>query len=68
VKTKSNVLKINSMTKNIRDLYRGLIDFKKGCHPRTNVVNDKKGDLFRLLQYFGQVEEIFLSAIECTCV
>ena len=55
MKTKSNVLKINSMTKNIRDLYRGLIDFKKGCHPRTNVVNDKKGDLFRLLQYFGQV-------------
>jgi len=38
VKTKSNVLGINSMTKNIRDLYRGISDFKKGCQPRTDVV------------------------------
>jgi hypothetical protein len=67
MKAKSNVLETNSMTKNSRQLHRGLIDFKKGCQPRTNVVNDEKGDLFRIIQYFGQVEEIFLSAIECTC-
>jgi hypothetical protein len=26
-------------------LYGGIIDFKKGYQPRTNVVNDDKGDL-----------------------
>jgi hypothetical protein len=30
---------------NIRDLYRGISDFKKGYQPRTNVVKDEKGDL-----------------------
>jgi hypothetical protein len=32
--------------KNIRDLYRGTSDFKKGYLPRTNVVKGEKGDLF----------------------
>jgi hypothetical protein len=31
--------------KNIRDLYRGISDFKKGCQPMTDVVKDEKGDL-----------------------
>jgi hypothetical protein len=31
--------------KNIRDLYRGIKDFKKGDQPRTNIAKDKKGDL-----------------------
>jgi len=30
---------------NIRDLYRGISDFKKGYQPRTNTVKDEKGDL-----------------------
>ena len=30
--------------KNMRDLYRGINDFKKGYHPRTNIVKDDKGD------------------------
>jgi hypothetical protein len=29
----------------ILDLYRGIIDFKNGYQPRTNVVSDEKGDL-----------------------
>ena len=32
--------------KNIRDLYRGTNDFKKGCQPRNNIVKDEKSDLF----------------------
>ena len=32
-------------TKNIRDLYRGISDFKKGYQPRTNIVKDEKVDL-----------------------
>ena len=35
----------NSKIKNIKDLYRGIIDFTKGYQPRTNVVKDEKGDL-----------------------
>ena len=30
--------------KNIRDLYRGISDFRKGYQPRTNIVKDEKGD------------------------
>jgi hypothetical protein len=38
-------LEIDSMINNIRDVYRGIIDFKKGYQPRTNIVKDQKGDL-----------------------
>jgi len=31
--------------KNIRDLYRGISDFKKDYQPRTNIVRDEKADL-----------------------
>jgi len=37
--------KTNSKIKNIRDLYRGISDFKKGYQPRTNTVKGEKGDL-----------------------
>jgi hypothetical protein len=33
------------MIKNIRYLYRGINDFKKGYQPGANKVKDKKGDL-----------------------
>jgi len=42
-------LETNIKTKNIRGLYRGIKDFKKGYQPRTNVVKDKKGDLVTYL-------------------
>ena len=29
----------------IRDLYRGISDFKKGCQSRTHMVKDETGDL-----------------------
>jgi hypothetical protein len=45
LKAKINELETNSKNKNIRDLYRGINDFKKGYQPRTNVVKDEKGDL-----------------------
>jgi len=55
------------MIKNIRDLYMGINNFKKGYDPITNIIKDKKGHwVNRLPQYFGYVEEPFLSAIECT--
>jgi len=45
LKTKIEELETNSKIKNIRDLYRGTNDFKKGYQPRTDIVKDVKGDL-----------------------
>jgi hypothetical protein len=45
LKAKVNELETNSKNKNIRDLCRGINDFKRGYQPRTNVVKDEKGDL-----------------------
>jgi hypothetical protein len=33
------------MRKNIKDLYRGINDFKRGYQPRSNIVKDENGDL-----------------------
>jgi hypothetical protein len=45
VKDKINDLESVSKNKNIRDLYRGINEFKKGYQPRTNLVKDERGDL-----------------------
>ena len=53
----------NSKNKNIRDMYRGISDFKKGYQPRCNIVKDEKGDLVadyhsivaRWRNYFSQL-------------
>jgi len=56
-------LETNSKNKNIRDLYRGINDFKKRYQPRCNIVKDEKGDLVadshgivsRWRNYFSQL-------------
>jgi hypothetical protein len=46
LKTKIDELETkNKKKKNIRDFYRGIIDFKKGYKPRTNTVMDETSDL-----------------------
>jgi len=45
LRAKIEELEINSKIQNIRDLYRGIKDFKKGYQPRCNIVKDEKGDL-----------------------
>jgi hypothetical protein len=45
MKANINELETNSRNENIRDLYRGIDDLKKGYQPRTNVVKDEKDDL-----------------------
>jgi hypothetical protein len=52
---------LNSNNKNIRDLCRGITEFKKGYQPKTNLVKDERGDLL------ADPQKI-LSAIECTGV
>jgi hypothetical protein len=36
---------MNSTKKNLRDLYRGINEFKRGYQPRSNLVKDENGDL-----------------------
>jgi len=45
LRAKIEELETNSKIQNIRDLYRGINDFKKGYQPRCNIVKDDKGDL-----------------------
>jgi len=47
LKAKIEELEANSKTKNIRDLYRGINDFKRGYQPRTNIVKDERDDWLR---------------------
>jgi len=63
LKAKIEELETKSKIKNIRDLYRGISNFKKGYQPRTNIVKDEKGDLVaHSPQHFG----LFLPAIKRT--
>ena len=63
LRAKIEELETNSKIKNIRDLYRGINDMKKGYQPRTRIVKDEKGDLVadshsimvRLRNYFSQI-------------
>jgi hypothetical protein len=43
LKAKIDELETKSKIKSIRDLYRGISDFKKGYQPRTNIVQNDKG-------------------------
>ena len=45
LKVKFEELESNSKINKVRDLYRGINDFKKGYQPRTTTVKDEKGDL-----------------------
>ena len=45
LRAKIEELETNSKINNIRDLYRGINDMKKGYQPRTRIVKDEIGDL-----------------------
>jgi hypothetical protein len=45
LKAKIEELETNSKLNNIRDLYKGINDFKKWYQPRTVIVNDENVDL-----------------------
>jgi hypothetical protein len=48
LKDKINELATNSNNKNMRDLYRGINEFKRGYQPKTNLVKDENGDLLAM--------------------
>ena len=67
LRAKIEKLETNSKIINIRDLYRGINDVKKGYQPRSRIVKDEKDDLVcRLPQHYGEVDKLFLPDIECT--
>ena len=41
----AKIVETNSKIKNIRDLYKGISDYKKGYQPITNIVEDETGDV-----------------------
>jgi hypothetical protein len=43
-----NELAMNGKNKNIRDLYRGINEFKRAYQPRNNFMRDENGDLVSL--------------------
>jgi hypothetical protein len=45
MRARMNELATNSKNKNIRDLYRGINEFKMGYQPRNNLMKDENGDL-----------------------
>ena len=45
LRDKIEELETNSKIQNIRELYRGISEFKTGYQPRCNIVKDEKGDL-----------------------
>jgi hypothetical protein len=63
IESKIEELEIDSKLKNVRDLYRGISDFKMVYQRRTNIVKDEQGDLVvdshnilaRWRNYFPQV-------------
>jgi hypothetical protein len=52
LKDNINELESSSKNKNIRNLYRGTTELKKGYQPRTNLVKDERGDLLADPQKF----------------
>jgi hypothetical protein len=44
LKGKVKELETNNKNKNIRDLYRGIYEFKKGYQPRINIIKDENGN------------------------
>jgi hypothetical protein len=65
LKDKMNELAINSKNKNMKDLYRGITEFKRGYQTRNNLMKGKKGDLLADSEYFKYVEGLLSSVIEC---
>ncbi|KAJ4437031.1 hypothetical protein ANN_17165 [Periplaneta americana] len=66
LKEKLDEVETNSKNKNIRDLYKGIKEFKTGCQARVNLIKNEKGDLLadahlilkRWKNYFGQLLNI----------
>jgi hypothetical protein len=59
------VLAKNRKNENIRDLYRGINEFKTSYQLRNKLKKDENGDVSRFPQYFKYTEELIFSVIKC---
>ena len=48
MKTKVNKLEENSKNKNIREMYKGINEFKKGYQPRAYVIKKHDGTIAQI--------------------
>jgi hypothetical protein len=60
-----NEFESNNKIKKIRDLHRGITEFKKNYQPRTNLVKDEKVIYLQILIKSLIGGKLLLSAIEC---
>jgi hypothetical protein len=61
LKGKINDLETNNKNKNIRDLYRGINEFKKGYQTRINIIKDENGNLLADPQNVSNRWKIFFN-------
>jgi hypothetical protein len=67
LKDKIDELATNSKNKKIRDLYRGINEFKRGDQPRNNLVEVESGDLLvHSPNILSRWKNYIFSVIECT--
>jgi hypothetical protein len=58
---------MNSKNKNVRDLYRGMNEFKRGYQPGSNLVKNENGDLLaESSNTVNRWKELLFSLIECS--
>jgi hypothetical protein len=57
LKGKINELETNNKNKNIRDLYRGINEFKKGYQPRINIIKMSMVICWQIPEYLEEVEK-----------
>jgi hypothetical protein len=63
LKGKINELEINNKNKNIRDLYRGINEFKKGYKPSISIIKDENGNLLADPQNILNKWKIFFNQV-----
>jgi hypothetical protein len=63
LKGKINELETNNKNKNIRDLYRGINEFKKRYQPRINIIKDENGNLLADSQNILNRWKIFFNQV-----
>jgi hypothetical protein len=59
---------MNSKKKNIRDIYRGMNEFKRVYQPRSNLVKDQIGVLLADSHNILNRSRNYFSVIECTSI
>jgi hypothetical protein len=58
MKEKITELETDTKDKNIRDLHRGINEFKKGYQPGINLVKDENGDLLADSRTDGRITSV----------